>query len=132
MPPTCSIFSSTTSLSQSRRVSLTFCTWPDSSPLRHSLLRERDQYTPRPVRAVSSSASRFIHATIRISPLAASCAIAGTSPCASHLTVSSQFVLMPCPNSKDREGEPQTVQIARQCVAVDALASYSHGLPHCG
>ena len=41
--PVCSTFSSTTSLSQSRRISCTFWTWPDSSPLRHRRARERLQ-----------------------------------------------------------------------------------------
>src|SRR6185295_12481487 len=43
MPPACCTFSSTASASQSRRTSTTFCTLPDSSPLRQSFLRERDQ-----------------------------------------------------------------------------------------
>ena len=43
MPPTCSILSNTTSLSQSVRISSTFWKWPDSSPLCQSLRRERDQ-----------------------------------------------------------------------------------------
>ena len=41
--PSCSTFSSTTSLSQSRRISRTFWKWPDSSPLCHSRPRERLQ-----------------------------------------------------------------------------------------
>jgi hypothetical protein len=56
MPPTCSIFSSTTSLSQSMRISRTFCVWPDSSPLCQSLPRERDQYTASPRFSVRASA----------------------------------------------------------------------------
>ena len=41
--PSCSTFSSTTSLSQSRRTSCTCWTWPLSSPLRHRRWRERLQ-----------------------------------------------------------------------------------------
>src|SRR5215213_3649247 len=54
--------------------------WPLSSPLRHSLLRLRLKYTARPVRTVSSNASRFIHASMSTSPVSASWAMAGTSP----------------------------------------------------
>jgi len=77
--------SSTTSLSQSSRMSCTCCTWPDSSPLNQSLLRERLKYTARLSSAVFCSASRFIQANISTSPVAFSCAITGTRPCASHL-----------------------------------------------
>jgi len=45
IPPNCSTFSRTTSLSQSTRKSSTFCVLPDTSPLRHRRWRERDQYT---------------------------------------------------------------------------------------
>ena len=45
---------------------LTLCTWPDSSPLCHSRLRERDQYTASPFSTVSAKASRFIQATIKM------------------------------------------------------------------
>src|SRR5207302_11025758 len=43
MPPTCSTLSSSASASQSMRTSRTFWTFPDSSPLRQSFFRERDQ-----------------------------------------------------------------------------------------
>src|SRR5207247_8555343 len=81
MPPTCSTLSSTASASQSRRTSTTFCTCPDCSPLRHNRLRERDQYTASFFSTVCWSASRFIHATVRIFPEDASCPTAGLSPC---------------------------------------------------
>ena len=45
---------------------------------------------PRRVAAVRASASRFIHASVSTSPLAASCAIAGTRPSAFQFTASSQ------------------------------------------
>src|SRR5258706_5530505 len=90
MPPTCSTCKSTVSASQSSRSSRTFCTCPDCSPLRHSRLRERDQYTASPFSAVCSSASRFIHATVSTRPLAASCATAAIRPSLSHGTSSSQ------------------------------------------
>src|ERR1700744_5320079 len=40
---------------------------------------------------VLTNASRFIHANINTSLVIASCAITGTRPFASHLTLSSQF-----------------------------------------
>src|SRR6202012_3735684 len=91
MPDTCSTFNSTTSSSQSSRTSCTCCTWPDSSPLNHKRWREREKYTARPVSTVFANASRFIHANISTSFVDASCAITGTRPFASHLTLSSQF-----------------------------------------
>jgi hypothetical protein len=45
------------------------CTWPDSSPLNHSLPRDRLKYTARPSSAVFCRASRFIHANISTSPV---------------------------------------------------------------
>src|SRR5262245_9727336 len=54
--------------------------WPLSSPLRQSLLRLRLKYTARPVRTVSSKASRFIHASMSTSPVSASWATAGIRP----------------------------------------------------
>src|SRR5450830_86003 len=93
MPPACSTFSSTTSSSQSSRISSTFCTWPDSSPLCHSFLRERLQYTASPSSTVLYSASRFIQANISTSLLPASWAITGTRPCSSHFTRFSHFAL---------------------------------------
>ena len=77
--------SSTTSLSQSRRISCTVCTWPDSSPLNHSLLRERLKYTALFSSAVFCSASRFIQANIKTSPVSFSWAMTGTKPLSSHL-----------------------------------------------
>src|SRR5215212_7039213 len=59
---------------------LTSWKWPLSSPFRHSLLRLRLKYTARPVRTVSSNASRFIQASISTCPVSASWATAGTSP----------------------------------------------------
>src|SRR3569833_1420182 len=91
MPDTCSTFSSTTSSSQSSRTSCTCCTWPDSSPLNHKRWREREKYTARPSSTVFANASRFIHANISTSFVDASCAITGTRPFASHLTLSSQL-----------------------------------------
>ena len=41
--PRCSTTTRIASLSQSSRISRTRCTWPDSSPLRHSSARECDQ-----------------------------------------------------------------------------------------
>ena len=49
-------------------------------------LRERLKYTASPSSAVRASASRFMKANISTSLLPSSCAIAGTRPCASHLT----------------------------------------------
>src|SRR3954471_2586806 len=79
-PPTCFTFSSTVSASQSTYTPRTSWTCPLSSPLRHSLFRLRLKYTARPVRTVSSNASRFIQASISTSPVSASWATAGTSP----------------------------------------------------
>src|SRR6185436_18578436 len=92
MPPACSTLSRIASASQSRRNSRSFCTWPDSSPLRHSLLRERDQYTACWVFAVSSNAARFIQATVRTLPEEKSWATAAISPCSFHGTSSSQLM----------------------------------------
>src|SRR5690606_23359635 len=64
---------------------------PDSSPLRHSLPRERDQYMARFSCAVSASTSRFILAIIRMRPVLLSWAIAGTRPSTFQLISSSQF-----------------------------------------
>jgi hypothetical protein len=64
--------------------------WPDSSPLCQSRPRERLQYTASPRSAVWRSASRFMNANINTSFVPSSCAITGTSPCASHFTSSSQ------------------------------------------
>src|SRR5690554_3545110 len=80
MPPFCSTFSKMTSASQSSRISRSICWCPELSPLRQSLPRDRDQYTAWPSSTVSFSDSAFIHAIIRISPLSASWAIAGTRP----------------------------------------------------
>ena len=65
--PVCSTLSRTTSLSQSRRSSCTFCTWPLSSPLCQRRWRERLQYTASPSAAVRASASRFMKASISTS-----------------------------------------------------------------
>jgi hypothetical protein len=43
IPPACSTMSTIASPSQSSRTSRTRCTWPEDSPLRQSLPRERDQ-----------------------------------------------------------------------------------------
>src|SRR5688572_4283064 len=94
MPPTCSTLSSSASASQSRRSSRSFCTWPDSSPLRHSLLRERDQYTASLFSTVCSSAARFIHATVNTLPVEESCATAAISPCSFQGTSSSQLMAL--------------------------------------
>ncbi|EAP72995.1 Hypothetical Protein RRSL_02779 [Ralstonia solanacearum UW551] len=80
MPPICVTRSRTTSSSQSRRTSCTFWMWPDSSPLCHRRLRERDQNTASPVSTVFCSASRFMKANIRTSLLPCSCTMTGTSP----------------------------------------------------
>src|SRR5688572_23515981 len=93
MPPVCSTAYSTTSPSQSRRISTTFWRCPDSSPLCHSCLRERDQYTAGPDAAVATRPSRFAHATISTRALPLSCAMTGTRPSASKFTSSSQFTL---------------------------------------
>ena len=62
--------SSTTSWSQSRRISCTCCTWPDSSPLCHKpLARAAPIDGARRFSAVSARASRFIQANISTSPL---------------------------------------------------------------
>src|SRR5437868_439996 len=63
----CVTLSSTTSSSQSRRISWTFCTCPDSSPLCHNRLRDRDQNTASPISTVRCSASRFMYANISTS-----------------------------------------------------------------
>src|SRR6266568_8701306 len=90
MPPACSTFNSTTSSSQSSRTSRTFCTWPDCSPFFHRRLRERDQKCASPVATVLARDSRFIHARVSTLLVDISWAIAGTRPCSSHFTLSSQ------------------------------------------
>ena len=59
---------------------------------RHSLARERLKYTARPSSAVFCRASRFIQANISTSLLPCSWAMTGTSPWASHFTLSNQFI----------------------------------------
>src|SRR6185295_10435590 len=93
MPPTCSTLRRIASASQSMRISRTFCVLPDSSPLRQSLLRERDQYTASRVSAVFCSASRFIQATVRIRSDEKSCVTTATSSCSFHGTSSSQLCI---------------------------------------
>ena len=93
MPPTCSTINKITSSSQSNRISCTRWIWPDSSPLRHNLLRLRDQYTTCLLSLVSINASRFIHANISTLPVPNSCAMTGTKSFASHFISSNQFKL---------------------------------------
>src|SRR5882757_9143128 len=54
--------------------------WPEVSPLRHSALRERLKYQASPLAMVLRSASSFICATIRTSPVTASVATQVTRP----------------------------------------------------
>src|SRR5215831_15223810 len=68
------------------RTSRTCRALPEVSPLRHSAPRERLQKYASPEASVRSSASRLAQATIRTIPVAASCAITGTSPAASKRT----------------------------------------------
>src|SRR5690606_10709341 len=94
MPPCCSTSSRTASPSQSSRISRTRCTYPEVTALRHNCPRAPDHQPARPSAAVAASASRFIHASVNTLPVAASWAIAGTSPSAFHCTASSQASVM--------------------------------------
>src|SRR5664279_5734207 len=67
------------------RISSTRWVCPELSPLRHSALRERLKYQASPLAIVLRSASSFMCATIRTSPLRASVATQVTSPDASNL-----------------------------------------------
>src|SRR3990167_7631019 len=107
MPPCCSICSKIASPSQSSRISFTFWTCPDSSPLCQSFLRERDQYTASPFCQVSRNASRFIHATISTRPLTTSCAMADTSPSSDQFTLFNQFSLIKNQNPPQSTQRPQ-------------------------
>src|SRR4051794_36234206 len=77
------------SWSQSTRNSLTRCTCPELSPLRHSAPRERLKYQASPLAIVRRSASAFMCATIRTSPDVASVVTQVTSPSASNFGDSS-------------------------------------------
>src|SRR5262249_36896193 len=128
--PCCVTFSSTTSLSQSRRISCTCCTWPDSSPLNHSLPRERLKYTARPSSAVFARASRSIQANISTSPVAASWAITGTSPWASHRTSFNQSRVVLPPIVIPAQAGIQGALGPR--LRGDDMASQPHGNPPFG
>ena len=78
--------SSTVSPSQSSATETTRWRWPDVSPLTHCSCRLRLKYVASPVARVRPSAARSIQASMSTSPVAASCAIAGTSPPASKAT----------------------------------------------
>jgi hypothetical protein len=77
------------------RTSRTFCVCPDSSPLRHRRLRERDQYTACWLLTVSCSASRFIHATVSTRCEEKSCATTAINPSLFHGNPSSQLIASP-------------------------------------
>ena len=77
--PTCSTLRSSASPSQSTCRLFRICTFPLCSPLCQRP-RVRLQYTTCPRRSVSRSDSSFMCASIRISPLSWSCAIAVTRP----------------------------------------------------
>src|SRR3990170_2962112 len=101
IPPCCSTISRMASPSQSRRISLTCCTCPDCSPLRHNFLRERDQYVACPVSTVAISVSRFIHADIRILFEYCSWTITDTRPSPFHLISSSHCMIIIYPFKTD-------------------------------
>src|SRR5262245_1535914 len=67
------------------RISITRCTWPELSPLRHSARRERLKYQASPVAMVRSSACAFMCATMSTSPERAAVATQVTRPSASNL-----------------------------------------------
>src|SRR5258708_33388336 len=58
--------------------------WPELSPFFQSALREREKYQASPLSTVRLSASAFICATIKSSPLLASVATQVTRPSASN------------------------------------------------
>lgn len=66
--------------SQSTRISCTGCTFPDSSPFIHNLLRDVLQNHALPVLTVLASASLLAYASIRISFVFLSCTMTGKSP----------------------------------------------------
>ena len=79
--PAGSTWRSTQSPSQSRSTRPTASVWPLDSPFFQSLPREREWKWATPVDSVRASASRDMKATMRTSPVSASCATAGTRPC---------------------------------------------------
>src|SRR5690606_41961668 len=68
--------------------------WPDSSPLCHSLLRDLDLYAAWFLATVRALDSRFIQATIRMRPVVASWALAGTRPSLFQARVSRKSEVM--------------------------------------
>src|SRR6516162_4046561 len=72
------------------RISTTRWTWPEVSPLRQSVWRERLKYQASPVSMVRASAAAFICATISTSPVCASVATQVTRPSASNLGASAR------------------------------------------
>src|SRR5579875_213493 len=85
----------TASESQSTRISLTFCTLPDSSPFIHSLFLDLLQNHELPVFWVSSSDSLLEYASVRTSLVLASWAITGTSPSPFAKSMSEIFIFNP-------------------------------------
>ena len=82
--------------SQSAYTASTCWRWPEVSPFCHSARRDRDQKWVSPVARVRSTASAFIHATMRTSPVSASWTTAGTRPFASKRSAS-EAALTPRP-----------------------------------
>src|SRR5207302_11373039 len=118
----------TTSSSQSTRTSMRCCTCPLESPLRHSSDRLRLQYTIRPSTSVRSSASRFAHASIRTSPLSASCVMTGIRPRSSNRSASRLSSSMSSPPHRDPLGVQEILDLAdRQLLEVEP-ARGEHGI----
>src|SRR5438128_220808 len=103
-------------------------TWPEVSPLRQSVRRDRDQKCDCPLARVASRAARSIHATMRTSPVSASWTTAGTSPWASKAMASGVMVLAVPPHPA-RAGRPRWPEL--QAAGVDrdhdALTAESFG-----